>query len=997
MGLYINGINQQAGGGGTVILSGNATPDKVLATYTFYNVDPQGKLTGTMPYNKVDLSPSVLPFDIPLGYYDGSTRILPDSNLVTGNIKSGESIFGVTGKTEVIDTTEIVFPVSAIDISSGRIGFVNGTKITGTAITTLTGTAISAHVLASEKFYSTDATIQLVGTMPNVSADIVPTGLAITIPAGYHDGTKHVTGDTNLVTGNIKSGISIYGVLGKTEVVDTTEGSVPISAEQVLNSRVGYVNGSKIFGTMPDKTGDGIIITPSSIDQAIPVGFYPGAIGDGKVLGDTNLVTGNIKSGISIYGITGTYITPITGNTIAAHVLSGDTFYTTDATSKQTGTMVNKTSSATIITPGTGDQAIPVGFYPGAIGDGKVTGDLDLTPSNIKSGVNIFGVTGIYNGWTRPLDWPDITSPAANTIKLLTSDTGYGTYAFRVTVASSGTYTVDWGDGIIDSSISSGSLAQHSYDLGSGTFTSRGYSTFVVVITATNTITRFYVQPHTLASQNQYQGYLDAEFATTGLTSCLEMFYRNATPKVYCPLLEHFKLTGTVASATDGTNMFANCQNLQSAEVSGITGIQTGSTVFSSCISLTSVDISNWTSLVSGSDMFSGCSALQNVILGSYSNMTSSTTMFYGCSALQSINIVGISNSLNATSMFANCYALKNVSTFGTAFTNTTSMFANCYSMNDFNGAYYGAVTNATSMFNNCYSLRNANISGMTLVATATGMFTNCYSLNTLVGSSVFGRDAASTLADTMLSSAERFTVLDLSTARLTKIGAAGVTGKLNKLTALLFSPSSLFAGASPHIDISYCSFSGNDLSSLFATLPNNMAKTMAVTGTTGIIGANLVSLSGTATSGSKTVTMASTTGLVAGMEMAGTGLSTAVAVTTQGTPNTITRTAHGLPTNTLVYFVTVVTTTGISLYTPYYVINSLANTFQISTSLGGGALDFTTDGSGTILYGNPIVTVTTNVSVTLTTPASASGTITTTSTVALTSIARGKNWTVTP
>ncbi len=56
------------------------------------------------------------------------------SGIVTGNIKAGITILGVAGKTEVVDTTEAASPAAAEDIANGKIAFVNGAKITGTAV-----------------------------------------------------------------------------------------------------------------------------------------------------------------------------------------------------------------------------------------------------------------------------------------------------------------------------------------------------------------------------------------------------------------------------------------------------------------------------------------------------------------------------------------------------------------------------------------------------------------------------------------------------------------------------------------------------------------------------------------------------------------------------------------------------------------------------------------------------------------------------------------------
>jgi hypothetical protein len=107
-------------------------------------------------------------------------------------------------------------------------------------------------------------------------------------------------------------------------------------------------------GTMPNRGA--VIITPSAIDQAVLDGYHNGA---GKV----NAVT------FDTFKV-------LTGTTIAGTA----------------GTMPN--NGAYNITPGPGNVTIPVGYHSGA---GVVYGDADLVAGNIKSGVNIFGVTGTYN------------------------------------------------------------------------------------------------------------------------------------------------------------------------------------------------------------------------------------------------------------------------------------------------------------------------------------------------------------------------------------------------------------------------------------------------------------------------------------------------------------------------------------------------------------------------------------------------------------------------
>ena len=62
---------------------------------------------------------------------------------------------------------------------------------------------------------------------------------------------------------------------------------------------------TKLTGTMTNKVGSTTVITPSTADQTIEQGYYGGAAGDGKVLGDADLVAGNIKNGVNIFSVTG--------------------------------------------------------------------------------------------------------------------------------------------------------------------------------------------------------------------------------------------------------------------------------------------------------------------------------------------------------------------------------------------------------------------------------------------------------------------------------------------------------------------------------------------------------------------------------------------------------------------------------------------------------------------------------------------------------------------
>ena len=114
--------------------------------------------------------------------------------------------------------------------------------------------------------------------------------------------SKPTAGDKGLLINNkffIPFAESSEGGSG-TDTSDATAG-----AGDILNGKTAYVNGEKITGTISSYTGSSLII-PGVEDKVLSTaeGIYlPKVV---KVAGDSNLLAGNIKSGVSIFGIVGT-------------------------------------------------------------------------------------------------------------------------------------------------------------------------------------------------------------------------------------------------------------------------------------------------------------------------------------------------------------------------------------------------------------------------------------------------------------------------------------------------------------------------------------------------------------------------------------------------------------------------------------------------------------------------------------------------------------------
>lgn len=162
----------------------------------------------------------------------------------------------------------------------------------------LKGDALPEDVLSGKTFSNIDGNDN-VGTMANRGAVVMTPGLTNTwIPKGYHDGTGYFEGSSDLVSTNIKVGVTLFGVEGDSNIVDTSDADAYTS--HILANRTAYVKGALKVGNMPDRGATNI--TPGTTNKTIATGYHSGG---GVVYGDANLIPDNIKIGKSIFGVNG--------------------------------------------------------------------------------------------------------------------------------------------------------------------------------------------------------------------------------------------------------------------------------------------------------------------------------------------------------------------------------------------------------------------------------------------------------------------------------------------------------------------------------------------------------------------------------------------------------------------------------------------------------------------------------------------------------------------
>ena len=180
-----------------------------------------------------------------------------------------------------VDTDDV--SATAADVIKGKTAGVFGHDEPVTGTLELSGNAGAGEVLTGKTFYTTNPKSKQTGTMPNRGAvsQALNAGGSYTIPAGYHNGSGKVTANS---------------LVGQT--------SANATAAYISSGKTAWVNGSKITGTLA--TQGGSTTTPGTANKTI-VTASKHVTGNIVVAGNSNLAASNIKKGVNIFGVTGTF------------------------------------------------------------------------------------------------------------------------------------------------------------------------------------------------------------------------------------------------------------------------------------------------------------------------------------------------------------------------------------------------------------------------------------------------------------------------------------------------------------------------------------------------------------------------------------------------------------------------------------------------------------------------------------------------------------------
>ena len=289
---------------GTYTSDANATADDICGGKTAY-VNGQ-KISGNIPIHPADTESGFSPSNVEYlpngsgflkytakctdavnlhGNYQVGAYISISSQasavrnavgLTANKLKAGESVLGITG-TYTSDAN-----ATADDICQNKTAYVNGVKLTGTI-----------HTLNSEDNFNIEASTDI-----NIDGQIISGKGRIMYNSAYTSVPYKISGTTfvpikfpvssivsigNITADKIKQGETILGVQGSVvELNGETKSVTPTTSSQTI---------------VPTGTGKNALteVTVSAVTSAI----------------DQNIVASNIKNGVTILGVTGTYITPM--------------------------------------------------------------------------------------------------------------------------------------------------------------------------------------------------------------------------------------------------------------------------------------------------------------------------------------------------------------------------------------------------------------------------------------------------------------------------------------------------------------------------------------------------------------------------------------------------------------------------------------------------------------------------------------------------------------
>ena len=200
-------------------------------------------------------------------------------------------------------------------------------------------------------------------------------------------------------------------------------------------------------------------------------------------------------------------------------------------------------------------------------------------------------------------------------------------------------------------------------------------------------------------------------------------------------------------TATDLSEMFANCGSLKSVDVAtlNVANAKSMERMFFNCSTISWLDVNSWdvSRVRDMSAIFSGCHSLINLYVSNWdvSGVEEMDSMFSYCRSLRTLNVRtwDVSGAKNMQAMFAYCDVLNGLEVSQWDVSSVTNMgnmfeFSEALAKLEVGSWDVSSVTNMGYMFHNCLDLKNPDVSNwdVSSVVNMNSMFDNCEVLSKL-------------------------------------------------------------------------------------------------------------------------------------------------------------------------------------------------------------------------------------------------------------------------
>lgn len=621
-------------GTATVGASASAATYVPITTVTLPTSASSSATSGYTSKATIGRSTSAQYINIPPGY-NATGGYYTISAVATGTAGTPTATKGTVSNHAVIVTPSV----------TNTTGYISGGTKTGT------GVSVSASELVSGTFTAFRSGTEDITNYATLS---VPQGHAsvtdMTVSAGGIIGLS-ADGEISVV---INKAVNVYPTV--------TEGYVN---QQDINYGVVRVQDTLTYqlDTIGAQT-----ITPSTVNQTLAE--YNFLTGDQTILGDANLIPPNIKQGVQIFNVTGTY----SGGDEPEPVSMDDPvrFFDYD------GTLLHSYSASDFQAL----SAMPSNpYHAGLIAQGW-----NWTLTDAKAQLTAMGSCDIGQMY--------VTSDGKTRIYVHMEEGKLHPY---FGICPNGTVVVDWGDNNATSTLTGTSLTtvkvvDHTYVAGD----------YVITLTVSSGSFQFYgssYTPYIFRKSNDTNNYIHRVY-----NACIKKIEIGSNATIgayafrYCCNMESITIPNSISSF--GNYTFAECYSLKHVTVpSSVTQIPTYFLYYST--GLRSVSLPKNITIL-GNMSFQNCYTLMSIAVPSGVTSTG-TYVFYGMYNLEKIKLPNGITTVNGN-LFSNGYALKNVTLPQSATAINSNAFSSCYTLSSIS-IPSGVTTIQGYAFSSCYGL----------------------------------------------------------------------------------------------------------------------------------------------------------------------------------------------------------------------------------------------------------------------------------------------------